>query len=66
MGYLAIGNIFENILQLKRFRLYFKRIPNVKGLLSNRNSDISYKDAKRFLSIFPKKILKLLMQSGAF
>ena len=34
MGHLAIGKIFENILQLKRFGLYFEGIMNRKGLLS--------------------------------
>ena len=30
MGYLASGEIFENMLQLKGFDLYFKRILNNK------------------------------------
>ena len=34
MGYLATGKILENILQLKRFGLYFEGIMNRKGLLS--------------------------------
>ena len=34
MEYLATGKFFENILQLKRFGLYFKGIMNRKGLLS--------------------------------
>ena len=36
MGYLATGEIFENMLrlQLKRFGLYFEGIMNRKGLLS--------------------------------
>ena len=34
MGYLATGKIFENILQLKRFGLYFEGTINRKGLLS--------------------------------
>ena len=32
MGYLATGEIFENMLQLKRFGLYFEGIMNRKGL----------------------------------
>ena len=34
MGYLATGKIFENILQLMRFGLYFEGIMKRKGLLS--------------------------------
>ena len=45
MGYLATGEIFENVLQLKRFGLYFEGIINGKWLLSYRNNDISYRDA---------------------
>ena len=33
MLYLALGEIFENMLQLKRFGLYFERILNSKWLL---------------------------------
>ena len=32
MGYLAPGKMFENILQLKRFGLYYERILNSKWL----------------------------------
>ena len=42
MGYFATGEIFENMLQLKRFGLYFERIMNRKWLLSYRNNDNSY------------------------
>ena len=42
MGYLATGEIFENMLQLKRFGLYFEGIVNKIWLLSCRNNDISY------------------------
>ena len=48
MWHLAPGEIFENILQLKRFGLYFEGILNGKWLLSYRNSDISYRDATGF------------------
>ena len=44
MWYFAPGEIFENILQLKRFGLNFERILNRKWLLSYRNGDISYKE----------------------
>ena len=46
MAHLAPGEIFENMLQLKRFRLYFEGILNRKWLFSNSNSDISCRDAK--------------------
>ena len=39
MGYLHTGEIFENMLQLKRFSLYFEGIMNRKWLLSYRNND---------------------------
>ena len=43
MGYFATGEIFENMLQLKGFGLYFKGVMNRKWLLSYRNNDISYR-----------------------
>ena len=46
MGYLATGQIFENMLQLKSFSLYFEGTMNRKWLLSYRNNDISYRDAR--------------------
>ena len=55
MGYLAPVNIFENMLQLKRFGLYFERILNKKWILLYRNSAISYRDAKGFGGMFPRK-----------
>ena len=58
MGYLATGEIFENMLQLKGSGLYFEGIMNRKWLLSYRNNDISYKDGRRFGSMLPEKILK--------
>ena len=39
---------------------------NRKWLLSYRNNDISYRDARGFGGMLPEKILKRLMQSGAF
>ena len=48
MGYLASGEIFENMLQLKRFGFYFERIPYSKWLLSYSSNDISYRDARGF------------------
>ena len=60
MGHLVPGEIFENMLQLKRFGLYFEGILNRKWLLSYtcRNSDISYRDARGFRDMLPAKILK--------
>ena len=59
MGHLAPGEIFENMLQLIRFGLYFEGILNRKWLLSYRNSDISYRDANRaFGDMLPVKIWK--------
>ena len=46
MGHLAPGEIFENRPQLKRFGLNFEGILNRKWLFSNRNSDISRRDAR--------------------
>ena len=66
MGHLAPVENFENMLQLKRVGLYFEGILNRKWLLSYRNSDISYRDARGFGDMLPAKILKRLMQSGAF
>ena len=39
---IAPGEIFENMLQLTCFGLYFEGVLNRKWLLSYRNSDISY------------------------
>ena len=58
MGYLATSEIFENMLQLKRFGLHFEGIMNRKWLLSYRNNDINYRDARRFGSMLPEKIFK--------
>ena len=55
MGHLASGEIFENILQLKRFGLCFEGILNRKWLLSYRNNDISYRDARGFGDMLPAK-----------
>ena len=55
MGHLAPGEIFENMLQLKRFGLYFEGILNRKWLLSYRNSDISYIDARGLGTCSPQK-----------
>ena len=53
MGYLAPGEIFENMLQLKLL-VY---ILNSKWLLSYRNNDISYRDAKGSDACFPRNFL---------
>ena len=58
MGYLATRDIFENMLQLKRFGLYFEGIMNRKWLLSYRNNDISYRNVRGFRGMLPEKILK--------
>ena len=57
MGDLASSEIFENMLKLKRFGLYFEGIMNRKWLLSYRNNDISYRDARGLGSMLPEKIL---------
>ena len=46
MLYLAHEEIFENMLQLKYFGLYFEIILNKKWLLSYRNNDISCTHAR--------------------
>ena len=66
MGSLALGEIFENMLQLKHFFLYFEIILNRKWLLSYRGNDISYRDAMRIGCMLPEIILKLLIKSGTF
>ena len=58
MGHLAPGENFKNMLQLKRFGLYFEGILNRKWLLSYRNSDISYRDARGSGDMFSAVILK--------
>ena len=57
MGYLATGEIFENMLQLKRFGLYFEGIMNI---LSYRNNEINYRDAKGFGSMLPETNFKMI------
>ena len=47
MGHLASGEIFENMLRLKRFGLYFEGILSRKWLLSYGNGDISYRVARK-------------------
>ena len=59
MGYLATGEIFENMLQLKRFGLYFEGIMNRKWLLSHRNNDI--KSMVKFLFLFRNKLILILI-----
>ena len=58
MGYLAPSEIFENMLQLKRFGLYFESILNSKWLCLYRNNDISYRDARGFGGMLPEIFLK--------
>ena len=56
MVYLAHEEIFEIMLQLKRFGVYFERILN-KWLLSYRNN-ISCTHAREFGGMLSEKILK--------
>ena len=58
MGYLATGELFENMSQLKSFSLYFEGVMNRKWLLPYRNNDISYRDARGFGGMLTEKILK--------
>ena len=55
MGYLDTGEIFKNMLQLKRFGLYFEGIMNRKWLLSYRNNDI--KSMVNFHFLFRNKLI---------
>ena len=55
---IAPGEIFENLLQLKRVGIYFEGILSRKWLLSYRNNDISYRNARGFGGMFSEKILK--------
>ena len=55
MGYLAPGEITENMLQLKRSGLHFEGVLNRK---SYRNYDISYRNAMGLGDMHPGKILK--------
>ena len=59
MGYLATGKFLKTCyVQLKRFGLHFEGIMNRKWVLSYRNNDISYRDARGFGSMLLEKILK--------
>ena len=58
MGHLDPSEIFKNMLQLRRFGSYFEGILNRKWLLSYRNIDISYRDARGFGDMLPAKILQ--------
>ena len=55
---LAPGEMFENMLELKRVGLYLEKNLNRKWLLSYRNRDISYREARGFGGMFPQNILK--------
>ena len=52
---IAPGENFENLLQLKRFGLYFEGILCRKWLLSYRYNDISYRYARGFRASSPRK-----------
>ena len=61
MGYLAPGEIFENMLQFSfGFGIYFEGILNRKWLPSYRNNDISYRDARGFGGMLPEKIFETI------
>ena len=60
MGHLAPGEILKNMLHLKRIGLYFEGILNRKWLLSYRNSDISYRDARGFGDMLPAKNFEMI------
>ena len=60
MGYLATGEIYENMLQLKCFGLYFEGIIIRKWLPSYRNNEISYRDARGFGSMLPETNFKMI------
>ena len=60
MGYLATGEICENMLQLKRFGLLFEGIINRKWLLSYRNNEINYRDARGFGGMLPENFFKMI------
>ena len=65
MGYLATGEIFENMLQLKHLGLYFEGIMNRKWLLSYR--DASYRDARPGVRGYaPRKNFEMIDATGAF
>ena len=52
--------MFENMLQLKRFGIYFKGILNRKWLLSYRNNDISDRDAMGLGGHAPREIFQMI------
>ena len=60
MGYLATGEIFENMLQSKSLGLYFEGVKNRKWLLSYRNNHISYRDAMGFGGMLPGENFEMI------
>ena len=70
MGYLATGEIFENMLQLKGFGLYFEGVRLENGsfhieIMISATCRARW-DSRGFGGKLPEKILKWLMQSGEF
>ena len=59
---IAPGEMFDNMLQLMRFSVYFKGIT----LFSYKNNDISGTHAKGLVGMLPQKIFEKKMQLGAF
>ena len=57
MGYLATGEIFENMLRLKGFGLYFEGVLNRKWLLSYINNYISHNMLGGSGACSPRKFL---------
>ena len=56
MGDLAPGEMFDNILQLMRFSVYFEGVLNTSnGYLHIKNNDISGTHARGLLSRFPPR-----------
>ena len=60
MWCVAPGEIFENMLQLKRFGLNLERILNRKWLLSYRNGDITYRECYGIQGHVPRENIELI------
>ena len=59
---IAPGKMFDNMLQLIRFSVYFKGILNTdNGYFHIKNNDISGTHARGLVGMFPQKFLKNLV-----
>ena len=59
--------MFDNMLQLMRFSVYFKGILNAdNGYFHIKNNDISGTHAKGLVVMFPQKIFEKKKKLGAF